>query len=392
MTNETAEILFAGRYLVLLLKASLHELMPPELPEGLSWEQIFQMAKKHGVETMAGQAAFRTQDPPDPELFARWNKSIDVNIAKNMVQRTERDRILNTLTERQIDVLPLKGCLMIEMYPRPDQRQMSDLDILIRCGDRPAVRDCMKDLGYEVVRYEITNEDTYSKVPFMHVEMHHALFEKTSFHESFKQYYSDPWCRGIPDEKAPCRYHFRWEDYYIYQLAHFYKHFYGGGCGIRNVMDIQVFLEQHGKDLDEEYLTKELCRLDLSDFREKMESLAHQWFALHIDGEPIEENMEETLFSSCAYGLRDNSRRAGLQRLEEKYPSMLMAKTAYILSLLFPSYDRLIIQHPKLKGYPKILPLMWIYHIGYKILFDRERITGNIRVLREFRDDQKKEG
>ena len=382
------EMLHTGRMLVSLLKAELLEQDPPELQQ-TDWEKVFQLAKRHGVETMSGHAAFRLPYGPEKELCERWQKSIAANTAKNMVQRAERDRILEKLTGEHIDVLPLKGSRMIEMYPEPDQRQMADLDFLIRTCDQNRVRDCMTELGYEVERYEITNEDTYQKMPFMHVEMHHDLFARTSRYENLKEYYADPWSRAIPDERKSCRYHLSREDFYLYQLAHFYKHFAGGGCGIRNVMDIYVLLDRYGDTLDEDYLGKELNKLGLSEFRKTMERLARQWFSPDFHGEPVDEEIEMALFTSGAYGLRDNSRRAGLRRMEEKYPSKLLARSVYLLSLMFPSYDRLIVKYPQFKGHRKILPLLWIYHIGYKILFDRERITGNIRVLRNSREDHR---
>lgn len=391
MEIEKKEILSTGRALVSLLRAELLD-QTPVLPEKVSLEEVFQLAKRHGVENMSGHMAFSLANGPGKDLRDRWQKSMEANTAKNMVQLAERDRILDKLTGEHIDVLPLKGSRMIEMYPSPEQRQMADLDILVRSRDQERVRDCMKELDYEVERYDVTNEDTYRKMPFMHVEMHHDLFAKTSRFENLKEYYDDPWLRAVPDEENGFCYHLTREDFYLYLLAHFYKHFASGGCGIRNVMDIYVLLDRYGDSLDEDYLGNELRKLGLSEFRETMERLARQWFSPVFHEDPVDEEIEMTLFTSGAYGLRDNSRRAGLQRMEEKYSSKLLAKSAYIFSLMFPSYDRLIVKYPRFKGHRKILPLLWVYHIGYKILFDRERITGNIRVLRNPREDRRERG
>lgn len=385
MAEESKDIISTGRYLVSLLRADLMELDPPEKPDGISFEDVFSLARKHGVETMSGQTVFRLERGPDADLAARWKKSMEANRAKNMVQRVERDRILEKLEQEGIDVLPLKGSLMIEMYPRPDQRQMSDLDMLIRIRDQERVRDSMQSLGYQVARYQVTNEDTYSMPPFMHVEMHHDLFTKTSTYEKLKRYYADAWSRSIPDGGNGYRYRFSWEDFYIYLLAHFYKHFCDGGSGIRNILDIYVFLEQYGDRLDEEYLHRELSDIGLLKFREQMEALSNQWFGSEPEFDRADEENERTLYTSGAYGLRDVSRRGGLERLEERYSSPALARAVYISRLLFPSYDRLIAKYPKMKGHRRLLPFLWLYHIGYKILYDRERITGNIRVLRQAR-------
>ena len=392
MPTSSSNQLACGRYVTELLRSELLGEQPPEKPKDISFDELYQMAKMHGLETMTYDAVSKLEYRPEPLLWSRWRSSRDANSAKNMVQRSQRDRILQELSRRGIDVLPLKGSLLIEMYPKPDQRQMSDLDILIRREQRGLVRQVMVDLGYQVDRFEITNEDTYSQKPFMHIEMHHQLFTATSPLHQLREYYSDPWLRSIPDEGTEHCYHFSWEDYYIYLLSHFYKHFAAGGCGIRNVMDIYVVLDKYGDYLDEDYLEKELDKLGLSKFRETMEQLARQWFSPDCHEKTVDEKIERTLFTSGAYGFRDNSRRGGLQRMEEKYSSEFVARSAYILSLMFPSYERLIVKYPQFKGHQRILPLLWLYHIGYKILFDRERIVGNIRVMRQASQDQRKRG
>ena len=385
MQSSPSTTLSCGRYLTALLRAELRGEQPPEKPEDVSFEELYRMAKMHGLETMSYDAVSKLRTLPEDDLWTRWRASRDANSAKNMVQRTHRDRILTELSRKGIDVLPLKGSLLIEMYPKPDQRQMSDLDILIRGEQREQVRQCMTALGYQVDRFEVTNEDTYSQKPFMHIEMHHQLFAVISSFSQLRDYYSDPWIRSIPDEGMEHRYRFSWEDYYIYLLAHLYKHFSGGGSGIRNVMDIYVFLRQYGESLDRMYLQKELNKIGLDEFRQTMERLAEQWFG--DNGQKIsavEEEIEETIFTSGAYGMRSSSRLHNIQRMEEKYSSELIGKMAYLIRLVFPSYDRIIVKYPQFKGKQKVLPLLWIYHIGYKILFDRERISGNIKAIREY--------
>lgn len=386
MQSSPSTTLSCGRYLTALLRAELWGEQPPEKPEDVSFEELYWLAKRHGLETMSYDAVSKLKMLPEDDLLSHWRSSRDANTAKNMVQRAHRDRILQELSRRGIDVLPLKGSLLIEMYPRPDQRQMSDLDILIRKEQREQVRQGMVDLGYQVDRFEVTNEDTYSQKPFMHIEMHHQLFDAMSPFYQLRSYYADPWARSISDEGAQHRYHFSWEDFYIYFLAHFYKHFYSGGSGIRNVMDIHVFLRQYGETLDENYIRGELDSIGLSEFRMKMERLANQWFGqLETVDSTVEEEIEETIFTSGAYGMKINSRSHNIQHLEEQYSSVLIGKAAYLFRLLFPSYERIIVQFPQFKGKKKILPLLWVYRICDRILFNRERITGNIKAIREYK-------
>ena len=77
-------------------------------------------------------------------------------------------------------------------------------------------------------------------------------------------------------------------------LAHFFKHFNSGGSGIRNVMDVHVFLSQYGDVLDRAYVDRELEKMELTEFRRDMEELAEQWFGETQDLGSVREDLEET--------------------------------------------------------------------------------------------------
>ena len=79
-------------------------------------------------------------------------------------------------------------------------------------------------------------------------------------------------------------YDFDAEDFYIYMMAHMAKHFYKRGCGIRNLVDIYVFLEKFGGEMNAGYLKRQFAVLGLTAFAEHMEKLARIW----LQGEPGE--------------------------------------------------------------------------------------------------------
>ena len=69
-------------------------------------------------------------------------------------------------------------------------------------------------------------------------------------------------------------YDFEAEDFYIYMMAHMAKHFYKRGCGIRNLVDIYVFLEKFGGEMNADYLQKQFAGLGLTAFGEAGPDLA----------------------------------------------------------------------------------------------------------------------
>ena len=424
-TNLTKEeqqqaLLATGNYLVALLRSVLLDIEPPEKPVNVSWNAVYTLAKRHTVDTMAYEAVCRLTNTLPAELLTTWSHRKDANVAKNLVQVSERDKLIRLLTEDGIDVLPLKGSVLIDMYPNPSWRQMADLDMLIRADQNHNVRAHMERLGYTTKIFDSGKDDCYDLPPFLHVEMHRQLVPESSPLPGLSDYYVDPWRRamagaassaktgtassqpGSANEQLAHLYHFSWDDYYLFLLAHFYRHFQVGGSGIRNVMDIHVFLQNHRQDLHEEYLAAELEKLHMMDFRTDMEARAERWFGATTESqsapEPQQDVYEQTpvhrhredidylLFSSGAYGLVSYSMDFALNRQAEEHRSKLTTGLSYLQKIVFPNYDYMMLSYPWMTGAPRAsLPLLWVYRIVHRGWTSRTKIPHVFLALKRFR-------
>ena len=133
-------------YLVKILFAVLEGKTAPPLPEGRTWEQVFEMSKHHGVESMAF-AGVQELLEKDGNLYREWEKRYAENLVQCFTQEEELKKIVQELTASGIDVLLLKGCLIRDLYPERDYRQMVDMDMLIREKDRAAAGEVMRRMG-----------------------------------------------------------------------------------------------------------------------------------------------------------------------------------------------------------------------------------------------------
>ena len=426
-TNLTKEeqqqaLLATGNYLVALLRSVLLDIEPTEKPANVSWSAVYTLAKRHTVDTMAYEAVRRlvktaeaesakedaSHEPaaaksaaeaasleptensapelPSSQLLTAWSHRKDANVAKNLVQVSERNKLVHLLTEDGIDVLPLKGSVLIDMYPNPSWRQMADLDMLIRADQNHKVRAHMERLGYTTKIFDSGKDDCYDLPPFLHVEMHRELVPSGSPIPGLSDYYVDPWRRAVADTAH--LYHFSWDDYYLFLLAHFYRHFQVGGSGIRNVMDIHVFLQNHRQDLHEEYLAAELEKLHMTDFRTDMEARAERWFGTY-EQTPVNrrrEDIDYLLFSSGAYGLVSYSMDFALNRQAKEHRNKLTTGLSYLQHIVFPNYDYMMLSYPWMTGAPRAsLPLLWVYRIVHRGWTSRTKIPHVFLALKRFR-------
>lgn len=355
-----------GSYLIHLLRSVLCGEEPKPIPEEVSVKELYQMAKMHNVDYIAYEGVKKIPGADLGEYEKKWQERSVQCALQGVIQKAERNRLYQQLPEAGVKILPLKGCLIKEMYPKPEFRQMADLDILIEKDQAETARQVMEANGYETEVFGVSNHDAYMKQPWCHVEIHRSLFtEKNKNAEEYEHL----WERAYEDPEIPGVYRLTWNDFYIYMLEHFAKHFYQSGSGIRSIMDIYVFLKEKKKELQEETLEQKLKELDLWNFKEEMEQIAEDWFEKGIVGN--HQRTEKRILESGAYGTELFEYMHIMHEMEEKCHSKFIARVIYIGKMIFLNYDGMCILYPILERLPFLLPIFWIIRI-IKVIFRKQ--------------------
>lgn len=134
----------------------------------------------------------------------------------------------------------------------------------------------MPNRGYSIESYNKGNHDAYEKPPIYNFEMHVALFHEDC--STLQKKYENVVDRLVQDEKLPFRYHFTSEDFYVFVVAHAYKHYSHGGTGIRTLADFYVMNRKLGRTLDWEYVESELRSLGILDYERDSRKLSQKLF------------------------------------------------------------------------------------------------------------------
>ena len=276
----------------------------------------------------------------------------------------ERQTIFRRFNEADIRYAPLKGIVMQEFYPRYGMREMTDNDILCDGTKMDAVRDIMESLGYQCESFGELHHDTYLKPPTLCFEMHHRLFSPGRT-PVLDRYYADVSDRLI--QKEGCARAFSDEDFYIYLLAHTYKHFSHYGTGLRPLMDIRVYLQTH-PSLDLDYIERELEKLQIARFEQRCRSLAVKLFGF----QPLDQEDAELLprfLGSTLYGtVRQREYNKLTDRLDGSDTGR--AKAKYIFDRVFPRGEALERNYPFFARHKWLLPVLYLYR-PFKGLFTR---------------------
>lgn len=370
MTEKSMQIL-AVRYIARALRVLEFGGELPPLPEGLTFGHVFSVSGRHSLRgTLWYVLADKVRGEAPEELCRQWAKARDIDFATNLVQTAEFKKLTVLFTEHKYPFLPMKGFLFKSLWSRPQYRTMADMDFYVTEDNLPAISELLLSVGYTVDVEDGLVHDTFDKPPYLHVEVHKAL--RVGSRDSFECW--------TPKADNPYWYVMSDTDFVVFNIAHIHKHFSTGGCGMRSLFDIYLYMKRGAQELDLDALYEKLREEGLLEFYHKIMHLAYFWYGEEgevptaYDPKYLKEGtlsdsmaeMEAFIATGGAYGTVDNS---------VAYKVHSKGKFRYILSLAFPPYRKTMCKlFPWLKYLPILLPFAYILR-WLMALFDGRMLT-----------------
>lgn len=335
--------------LIYLVSCAVNDTVPAKARvEKMNLAVLEQIAAFHKVESLL---AYALTSAGVQNKYC--TEAIDGAIRQEILWDQERQQVYGALNEAGIWYMPLKGSVLKDMYPQIGMRQMSDTDVLFDPVQAESVKRIMESLGYAAVHLDEGHHDDYRKDPFFHFEMHRMLFAP-NYKEEFFNYYKDIENRLLPGEGYER--HFSPEDFYLFMIAHCYKHFYWQGVGLRSLLDVYVFWKSSRDSIDREYLAKELAVLGLEDFEQKTRSLAEKVFFAG-ETEHLSEEEELLLEAYAESGMYGTLKRKVQIRVEKN------GRARYLLGRIFLPMPDVARFYPFFYRHKLLLPMLPLYRL-----------------------------
>lgn len=345
-----------GKALIEIIKSILLKEYQCKLSfiQSLDIKELYTFAKFHSLEHFIHYAVDKEYINVSDEWKSKLKEEYQKHLFKTAVQDSEKEVITSLFETNEIKYMVLKGSVLKYDYPSIDMRSMADIDILIDKRKRKKIEPLMHSIGY-ITESLVGNHDVYYKNPFMNIELHKELIREG--HELFSLF-SDIWKRVMLKEDKKYEYIMTEEDFYLYLVAHSAKHYRAGGTGIRSILDVYIYLENH--KLNHDYLEKEFEKFGLQLFVKNMEKLAYIWFGEEHHDEAT-SLMEEYIFSSGVYGTTYQSDTKSV--LNQSGKSARKSKFKFLFKKIFPNYTFMKTTYSVLRYVPILLPFMYLYRI-----------------------------
>ena len=333
-----------------LISSILYDVEVPDIPDDIQWGEFIDIVRKNGF---SGLIYKKLEEIPNvPEKVRNvLKKKHEESVHRSLYQEYFTEQILNCFEENEIKCLPLKGIVLRKLYPDPTMRSMSDLDILIDTDKLSLTRELMKELGFDVIRYD-THHDIYRICPNINVELHKMLIVG-----EMEDYFGVGFEKAFLKEGSAYIYELSKEDFYIHMIGHMAYHFAHGGVGVRLILDIRVYLDKYGECLDRVYLTEQLKEAGLYTFAGYVERLAAVWFK----GEPSDSFLDELGLYILKSGYLGNEEHREILEVVKQYSGAgnKKAKRKAIITDIFPPFQTMAFLYPNLKKVPVLLPACW---------------------------------
>lgn len=339
-------------YLAELVKAQLENRKPMPIPNGIDAKQILEIARENHMDYLLLGALVKADGMnEDDREVARAR--VKWSVVRTLTQIMELKQLEKRFEEEHVKSQPLKGARLKFIYPSPEMREMSDIDILIDVDDMLRAKDILLDMGYSL-RQAIKHHDIYQKGAFMVVEAHRSMYDRTV--DNNQHNYFEGFKRAVLREGMQYTYDFTREDFYVYMMAHMAKHFYAMGCGIRNLVDVYIYQKEYGDILDLAYVKKELEQCGILTFTEHMEKLAAIWLGGE-EGDQFYDNLFFYMLNSGIYGKDENGiwNKFAEEKVRNREVSLRELKMWYYL----PPLSYMAEYYPWLEDYPALIPVAW---------------------------------
>lgn len=286
----------------------------------------------------------------DMEIEQKYLQYFEIGFYSELNRFQKRNVVLQKLkklfNDNGIEHICIKGSYVADLYPVPELRTMSDLDILIKKESVELAHKILMDNGSKYIQKHSDEDVRMYRYLDVTLEIHSDLVSKDEEVNDvdFKAYFSDVFEHTVRLEDST----FILEEEYnlVYTMFHIAKHFYNSGCGIRMLMDLPVIIKNSSK-ISWKNVWNELNKLKLEEFTVKIFMICEKWFGKFDISYPEKyrfsdmEIIEDFILAGGVYGFHGRNVDAYQIKRKGKKKEGKYNYVAGMIRWAFPTYSEM---------------------------------------------------
>ncbi len=347
------------------------------------WGKLYALAKRQSL-SGALHAATDGCDMPDV-VRDRLRRDAFLTLSRYETQQQLLAELCAVLSDAGATHLLFKGAVVRRYYRNPQMRTMGDIDAAVPMICRELADTALLGAGFEKAE-EQPDVWVYRKYGTL-LELHTTLRRYNCLTQD-KEPYTEVWTDAR--QKNGLTHHLSDEAEAAYTLAHMASHFCGGGCGIRQLMDVAVLYERFPDPALWDGVLTRLEALALDRFARHMLWLCAQWFGITVDDtlllalEPVTE--EQVLVRMLSDGTFGTDERRMLSRMrQDRRLQRQGGKAGTLVRWLFPTPSYIRRQYAYAEK-PWLLPAAYAHRLFDGATKHRRRHTARFRYTKDHAD------
>lgn len=384
------------RYLIECLRGFLNgkKTQIPDL-KNFSWQYFQKLTQIHGVGGMVYLAVKGTEQFPADEM-GQLRHQFDFAVACAVRRNVQMTDVEEALSRAEIPHIYFKGYELCRYYPVPEVRMMSDIDMLIKKEDCVRLETALEAIGC-VQKSKNYKGYVYVKNDLL-LEIHTEFGGEPDNGADYNTWVVGGFTQGEFEDKSYGGY-LRHSYHFTYLVYHAAKHFNSSGAGIRMFLDLAVFWNRYGKEMNLTEIWDRLKGMKLDTFARAVFWLCNTWFGTDIPwtAEPdakLRETMEDYIFSGGVFGHQKRTISDVYVRkavTENNSGNRLQQKVRVMTRYFFPGRKQMEGFLPKVRNYPFLLPAAWMIRWYQGLFLRKNHSVKVIKGIAEGNSDAEKE-
>lgn len=369
----------AQKQFIDILSAGIRGKSADKVYYNVEWDEVIDLADKHKVDGIIYLALRKSKlisNIGEEKISLLKQKAAITGITQSR-HISGLSTVLNKINERNIPVIVLKGLVVREFYPQPDQRSMNDADILVHEGDVEKVKQLLIDMGYVYLEDHKASHHialVHHKYPF--IELHWNLFKRDGFSNELEHYERLIWRRAIKVNVGEAEVlSLSYEDLALHLCMHMAAHLAATGFGVRQLCDLVLLVEHNGDEIDWNSFIMKARMYGFEKFGKIIFLLCNKLFNMEapkeinikvVNNKKYVSALLDEIFEAGVHGKKEMANQFATQvafNFEEKDSNATLGAINRYFRFIFPKIDDMSDKYSYAKKFKILAPIAWIHHL-----------------------------